>query len=469
MVTDALAEKVLLERTPGGQQRAVGVTYLAGHHLYQASPDAPSLTESQRASRRRTIRARKEVILAGGCFNSPQLLMLSGIGPASHLRSVGIEPKVDLPAVGTNFQDRHEATTVIEMDTAFSALDDYDLTGAEDDPGVAKWEKLTKFSVYGSNGAPFFIRRRYSKGPRRAEIALLGVLGEFYNFRPGWVDVSLGKPSNKFTWITVKAYSQSRTGTVRLRSADPTATPAINKRSFDDGRGGAYDVGAVKEGIETARRINRRSKIRYEEIAPGPNADLDSYIRKEQFGHHGSCTNPIGASNDPAARPCSTPSTGCVAPPGCGWSTRRPSGRSRGASSGPRWRSCPSVRRRRSSRTPGLIRRLRAFPPLARSPRRARPWSGHAPARPLAPRARSPDGPVLRVAPRPATRRAGSRTWVTPQLPGRCPSRCARQPGRLRTGLGQSRPGAAWLPAESSATSGTTSAIDSHTRVGRKG
>lgn len=301
VVTDALAEKVLLERTPGGQQRAVEVTYLAGHHLYQASPDAPSLTESQRASRRRTIRARKEVILAGGCFNSPQLLMLSGIGPASHLRSVGIEPKVDLPAVGTNFQDRHEATTVIEMDTAFSALDDYDLTGAEDDPGVAKWEKLTKFSVYGSNGAPFFIRRRYSKGPRRAEIALLGVLGEFYNFRPGWVDVSLGKPSNKFTWITVKAYSQSRTGTVRLRSADPTATPAINKRSFDDGRGGAYDVGAVKEGIETARRINRRSKIRYEEIAPGPNADLDSYIRKEQFGHHGSCTNPIGASNDPAA------------------------------------------------------------------------------------------------------------------------------------------------------------------------
>ncbi|NYG36701.1 choline dehydrogenase-like flavoprotein [Janibacter alkaliphilus] len=225
MVTDALAEKVLLERTPGGQQRAVGVTYLAGHHLYQASPDAPSLTESQRASRRRTIRARKEVILAGGCFNSPQLLMLSGIGPASHLRSVGIEPKVDLPAVGTNFQDRHEATTVIETDTAFSALDDYDLTGAEDDPGVAKWEKLNKFSVDGSNGAPFFIRRRYSKGPRRAEIALLGVLGEFYNFRPDWVDVSLGKPSNKFTWITVKAYSQSRTGTVRLRSADPTATP----------------------------------------------------------------------------------------------------------------------------------------------------------------------------------------------------------------------------------------------------
>ncbi|GAB3106487.1 hypothetical protein GCM10027055_00870 [Janibacter alkaliphilus] len=57
----------------------------------------------------------------------------------------------------------------------------------------------------------------------------------------------------------------------------------------------------MKEDIETARRINRRSKIRYEEIAPGPNADLDSYIRKEQFGHHGSCTNPIGASNDPAA------------------------------------------------------------------------------------------------------------------------------------------------------------------------
>lgn len=301
VVTDALAEKVVLERTPSGEERAVGVTYLAGRHLYQAHPDAPPLTEAERSQKRRTIRARKEVILAGGCFNSPQLLMLSGIGPADHLRSVGIEPRVDVPGVGTNFQDRHEANTVVEMDTPFSVIEPCDLTGDDDDICIDRWERSGLLSVYGSNGAPFFIRRRYSKGPTRPEIALLGVFGEFYNFRPGWVDSALGKPSKYFTWISVKAYSGSRQGTVRLRSSDPTERPMINKRSFDDGTGGEYDVDALKEGIATARRINKRSGVRHTELAPGPDADLDSYIRKEQFGHHGSCTNPIGADGDAGA------------------------------------------------------------------------------------------------------------------------------------------------------------------------
>ena len=301
ILTDALAEKVVFQKTPGGAQKAVAVNYLAGRHLYQASPDAAALTDSQRAALRRTVSVRKEVILAGGCFNSPQLLMLSGIGPAAHLRSVGIEPLVDVPGVGGNFQDRHEATTVIELDKPFSSIDACALTGAADDVCLDRWKTGGNAAVYGSNGAPFYIRRPYSKGPKRPEIALLGVFGEFYNFRPGWVDKALGKPSNHFTWIAVKAYTQSKSGTVRLRSADPTVTPLINKHSFDDGAGDLYDRQAVAEGIATARRINKRSGLKYRELAPGPTTDLDTYIVREQFGHHGSCTNPIGAANESIA------------------------------------------------------------------------------------------------------------------------------------------------------------------------
>src|SRR6266852_1298214 len=79
--TGALATRVMLEGT-----RAVGVEYARGGRVQQA-------------------RAAREVLLAGGVFNTPQLLMLSGIGEAEHLREVGIEPAVDVPGVGRNLQD----------------------------------------------------------------------------------------------------------------------------------------------------------------------------------------------------------------------------------------------------------------------------------------------------------------------------------------------------------------------------
>lgn len=302
LLNGALAEKVLFERALDGSQKAVGVQYLASEHLYAADPDAQRPSESARAQARRSIRVRKEVILAGGCYNSPQLLMLSGVGPAAQLRSQGIPVKVALPGVGSNFQDRHEATVVTKLDRPLALTADCTLTGgAEDAVCMSRWEAGGSAAVYGSNGASFYLRRRYSKGPERPEIALLGVFGEFYNFRPGWVDTALGTPSQYLTWIVVKAYSQSRKGYVRLRSADPLDMPQVNKRSFDDGQNGAYDIAAISEGISVARGINARAGLEGVEVAPGTAANLDGYIRKEQFGHHGSCTNPIGAFNDPMA------------------------------------------------------------------------------------------------------------------------------------------------------------------------
>src|SRR5262249_39849473 len=83
--TGALATRVLLEGT-----RAVGVEYTRG-------------------GRTERVRAEREVLLSGGVFNSPQLLMLSGIGDAEHLREVGIETRVHLPGVGRNLQDHLSA------------------------------------------------------------------------------------------------------------------------------------------------------------------------------------------------------------------------------------------------------------------------------------------------------------------------------------------------------------------------
>ena len=92
------------------EHRAVGVEYLSGERLYRAHGQPGGA-----AGERREIRASAEVILAGGAFNTPQLLMLSGIGPREGLERHGIEVRVDLPGVGRNLQDRYEVGVVSRM------------------------------------------------------------------------------------------------------------------------------------------------------------------------------------------------------------------------------------------------------------------------------------------------------------------------------------------------------------------
>ena len=103
---NALATRVLFDEG----NRAIGVEYFKGDGLYRASG-----RPGGGAGERRELRASREVILAGGAFNTPQLLMLSGIGPQDDLRRVGIEPRVNLRGVGQNLQDRYEVGVVNRM------------------------------------------------------------------------------------------------------------------------------------------------------------------------------------------------------------------------------------------------------------------------------------------------------------------------------------------------------------------
>ena len=104
---DTLVTRVLLDDAC----RAVGVEYRRGARLYRAHARSGA-----GAGERGEVRASREVVLAGGAFNSPQLLMLSGIGPPDELQRVGIPVRVPLPAVGANLQDRYEVSVVSEMD-----------------------------------------------------------------------------------------------------------------------------------------------------------------------------------------------------------------------------------------------------------------------------------------------------------------------------------------------------------------
>ncbi|MBM3651846.1 MAG: GMC family oxidoreductase, partial [Alphaproteobacteria bacterium] len=142
---DALATRVLFD----DNNRAIGVEYRKGARLYQAHYD-PSGEQGET----RTVHATRDVILAGGAFNTPQLLMLSGVGPKEDLAPLGIKTRIDLPGVGKNLQDRYEVGVVNRV------RDDWGiLKGAQyknTDAQYADWLRTKNDytgSVYGTNGA----------------------------------------------------------------------------------------------------------------------------------------------------------------------------------------------------------------------------------------------------------------------------------------------------------------------------
>jgi choline dehydrogenase-like flavoprotein len=150
---NALATQVLFDETG----RAIGVEYLDGELLYGAHP-----RPSTKAGKKVRVFAAREVILAGGAFNTPQLLMLSGIGPKKTLDALGIPVRVPLDGVGQNLQDRYEVAVVNRMNfDAWNVLQGATFT--RDDPQYREWAKDRK-GVYSSNGAILSLMARSHPG-----------------------------------------------------------------------------------------------------------------------------------------------------------------------------------------------------------------------------------------------------------------------------------------------------------------
>ena len=198
------------------------------------------------------------VILSAGAFNSPQLLKLSGVGPAEELRRHSIPVIIDLPGVGENLQDRYEATVVTRMKKNFAILRDCGFrvpsAGQTDDRCYAAW--LRGEGVYATNGVLTGIIR--SSAPARAEpdLFIFGVPGYFRGYYPGYSQAIRDK--DFFTWAILKAHTRNAAGTVKLRSADPRDPPEINFRYFSEGNDpNGEDLDSVVSGIEFVRHMQR--------------------------------------------------------------------------------------------------------------------------------------------------------------------------------------------------------------------
>ncbi|HUR34850.1 MAG TPA: GMC oxidoreductase [Vicinamibacterales bacterium] len=285
---DALATEVLFDDTG----RAIGVEFLQGAHLYGADPDP-----STKPGRQRQVFAAREVILAGGAFNTPQLLMLSGIGPAATLKAHDIAVRADLPGVGQNLQDRYEVAVVNRM--AFPAWKSLD--GAryvEGDAQYAEW--AAHRGVYTSNGAILSVVARSRPDANPPDLFLYALIGMFRGYFPGYSALIPANP-NVLTWVVLKAHTNNTAGEVTLAGRDPRTAPLIRFRYFDEGNDtGGADVRAVAQGIRLARKLAaplvEDHLIAAEEFPGGSVTDdaLETFARDHAWGHHASCTCAIG-------------------------------------------------------------------------------------------------------------------------------------------------------------------------------
>jgi choline dehydrogenase len=260
--TGAVTHRVLIENG-----RAIGIEYRQNGQLKRVLAD-------------------KEVLLASGAYNSPQLLMLSGVGPADELKRLGIEVKLDLPGVGRNLSE-HPRVNVDFDSNVPTFVDELRLDRAV--ASVMHWAASGKGSFATQiNSANIVLRTQPHL--ERPDVQLL--CNPIHFTSDLWFPLWRKRMPYTFSVSVCQLHPTSR-GWMTLRSTDPLEPPRINLNIFSN----PEELATVRRGIREVRRIYRlgeQGKLTGQERAPSAgaetDAELDAYIR----AYAGVTQHPVG-------------------------------------------------------------------------------------------------------------------------------------------------------------------------------
>jgi choline dehydrogenase len=239
VVTNAHVARITLEN-----QRAVGVEYFSSAGTKAARSD-------------------REIILSGGSLNSPQLLLLSGIGPANEINRAGIRPIHDLPGVGKNLQDH------VMVSVGYLCTQPVSMATAESLSNLIRYFVLKRGPLV-SNVAEAGIFLRAREESQRPDLQLL--FGPAYYVNHGLSP----RKDHCFGFGPTLITPESR-GSISLKSSNPLEPPAIraNYLSTD------ADMRVIIEGVKLSRRLAQQqplAKFRGEELHPGAATQSDEEI-----------------------------------------------------------------------------------------------------------------------------------------------------------------------------------------------
>jgi choline dehydrogenase len=247
--------------------------------------------EASRLGEAQQLRAEREVILCGGSYNSPQLLMLSGVGPAEHLALREIEPLLDQPAVGANLSD-HAASfsvwTTPEEESLLLALE------------PAALEEFTA-----SQTGPFASNLAESGGFARVEAGAEAPDTQFHVAPVHIVDEGMGDPQAHGVWVSPCLLTPGSRGSVRLASKDPSAKPIVRNEFFTAEEDMPRMTAAVRLMEEICSRPAMRPYCAEPFTAPGGESedDLRAHVARTTFPiYHPVGTCAIGSVVDAELR-----------------------------------------------------------------------------------------------------------------------------------------------------------------------
>ncbi|KAI0409337.1 hypothetical protein F4802DRAFT_244798 [Xylaria palmicola] len=262
----------------GGLPAVMGINYSVGQSAYKADPRY----DPARNTTNKFVYLGKELIIAGGAFNSPQILKLGGIGPADELRKHNITVVADVPGVGANLGDIYEGSVVSLANKSVGNMGSYSV----------------QLKTSGSEGG--------------SDVALWPVPYGFEGYWPGYPD-DLG--ANAFSLAFALKRSHGARGTVTLRSASPLDTPEVNFRFFEEGAD--RDLQAMLEAVSFAGHVKARIAAAagnnnnngsgsglapIEELSPCPSATsrtctgagIRDVLRTQAYSRHATGTCAVG-------------------------------------------------------------------------------------------------------------------------------------------------------------------------------
>jgi len=262
VLTKAQTTRILFEG-----KHAVGVEYLRGGEVQR-------------------VYANREIIVSAGTYASPQLLMLSGIGPADHLRSVGVDVVQDLPGVGQNLQEHPNLLNIYRANGKLGLARGLRLDRAA--LAVMRWALFGEgpFATAGTM-ANIFLRTRPELERPDVQIITMPV----HQHAELWFPMVTKPPIYAFTARVGILHALSR-GWVKLRSANPLDLPRIRFNMFAE----PADMASMIRALRLSREIFSQSPMREliaEELLPGKDlegdAELEQAIRAQAEHRHHAC------------------------------------------------------------------------------------------------------------------------------------------------------------------------------------
>ncbi len=242
----------------------------------------------------RELRASREVILSGGAINSPHLLQISGIGPAEHLRSIGVEVLQDVPAVGANLQDHYVARVTHRMRDAISTN--------QLAHGVRLAGEVARFFLRGNGALTFGVTSaqvfcRSREGLASPDLQLLFTPASYDQLKFGTLEHAPG-----MTVAVCPTRPDSR-GTILAKSADPFEKAAIRPNYLS----APEDIRVMTAGIRYTREIfaaPAMAKHSVVETVPGPDVTTDAQLAEYMRDNGTTIFHPVGTCRmgaDPAS------------------------------------------------------------------------------------------------------------------------------------------------------------------------